>query len=337
MEGLSVDDFVSRLESAQNSDVSDTEHVNKDFIPLPSNSSVSSNASGKRRNPKRKRKPPEHYKEAMDDNDLKEMEEDFEKRMNFSSNKILKSLKYKALGNERSIDDFYDTSCDELEVDNSLLIKKKRKIDDFYDKDDISDSEREIEKTNKKVAAISRSKHHFSYNCFACGFGNARQSSINADHANTCDRIIKENYGKVSNFYLGKMVHEFYKKVVYEPNSKLGPYPMWRTRSIVEHIEKHTINPVIFIGESIRRLTSDIEVLKNMRRVTKQMADGTELETFDPKIQKSFLETHLTVLKFFSTPIERLNFFEKTSGIDPSYVGKMFTVTHRWDLTKQTK
>jgi hypothetical protein len=340
MNGMSADDFVSKLESILQDESDEGEGgrsnaIDDDFIPMPTGSaSVSSANKGY---PKRKRKPPSKYKEPIDEDDLLEMDDMFEKRTKGSSNNVLVSLQYKGLNDDKQIDDFYDTSCDELEhqIDESLT--KKRRRDDFYDMDDLSDEEGEEATALKKITSLSKSKRHYVYNCFACAFGNARQSSINGDYANECARIIEENYGKVSNFYLGKMVHEYYKRVVYEPMTKLGYYPMWRTRTIVEHIEQHIFDPRIFLGESIKRLTRDIKDLSGMRKVVQEKFDGTKITTVDVKIHKAYLDTHLTALKFFQTPVEKLNFYNKESAIDPSYMGKMFTVNHKWELAKRVK
>jgi hypothetical protein len=324
---MTVDEFVDRFEKSLNDDddMNLDDVANDDFMPT-ANDKPNSKFKPRRSSRPRKKKDP------MNDEDLEAMDNEIEERAKRNTN--ITSLSYEPINKNIEKDEYFDTSCDELEIKEAM--SRKRNRDSLYDMDDISDDDDENDEEIKKRALAIRKRNHYT-NCFACSYGNARDVEINPDFANICTRIYEENYGKMGDYYVAKMIHEFHKEVIYKPNAKNGTFPIWRTRTVMEHMQEHVMDPRIFVGQSIRRLKRDINDLSKMKMQKTTRADGTVITEVATKNYMAYLKTHDLVMKLYSSKVEGMNFWNQDSGLNLAYAGGMFTVNQRWSFANKRK
>lgn len=207
-------------------------------------------------------------------------------------------------------DEFY-SSCDEDSDEE----------EGYYEYSDKNSDIDEI-KTNHK-----NDKEKRGY-CFACdwvGNGNdAKTLSINK--ANTIVFMINSNYGIISDLSLAKAVHGFYKNEIWLPKKEL---PLWRTKDILLHIQKHSLNPVIYVGRKIRRMENLYDVVENM--LFRKLNEGGSIIP-DQKMIKALTEIEKNIRELYKTPIKSMNFTSE-NGIDPEKIGLHINLNKNWEIS----
>lgn len=253
--------------------------------------------------------------------------------------------------NDEDTDDVYNTSCDELE-ENDKRHRKRRRNDNFLEEvstDEKSDLLKDIlfkKPTTTTTKKPRRKTGMYSMNCFGCMWTSSNQDSINVNHMNACLRIIDENYGRMDNAALSKSVHLYFKHNIYLPMKKRGKnIKIWRTGTIKEHIEKHTLDPRIFVGETIREYKEYLEAIKRMsfaHIVYKE--DSLDFEDPHsippPKMRLVLMERNIKCLmdmekrvtELYKLNPKNLNFYNDDCKINFDSIGKMINMNRNWTI-----
>jgi hypothetical protein len=86
--------------------------------------------------------------------------------------------------------------------------------------------------------------------CFMCAYGNMYHDGIEAKHVCELNRIM-DQYGGCDNTELAQMLVLYYDRFVYRPHSGMSRFSV---QVALEHIEQHTRDAVIYLGESVKLL-----------------------------------------------------------------------------------
>jgi hypothetical protein len=158
--------------------------------------------------------------------------------------------------------------------------------------------------------------------CVGCFFGSIEKEVTIGKAINALLNIIHENYGSVDNFLLAKSVHRVYKAKVYNKCKKLGiPCPMWRTKSIKNHIEKHWRDPRVFIGETDRRLLYEILAINDMIFRRENYLEGNSQVVCDVQLSKHRNELIKLRAALLKLDPKKLVFFNDKRNIDMEKIG----------------
>jgi hypothetical protein len=133
--------------------------------------------------------------------------------------------------------------------------------------------------------------------CFLCAWGNALHDGIEAPHVNKMTEIIQQNYGVHHNREIATEVVLYYMTEVYDP--ALGMAPMTR-QMVLEHLEQHTLDARIFLGEAIK-------AEKQLAFLFKQRMWRTD-GTFDKAAVAEYRRSMGALCGYYNMQLARMNF-----------------------------
>lgn len=192
--------------------------------------------------------------------------------------------------------------------------------------EDFSGKETEKSKSPDAFSSFLKTKEKQTAEnfCVGCYFGCLEKEIIYGKAINDLIKLIYDNYGSLDNNVLAKSAHTIYKYRIYNECKKYGyDCPMWRTKSIKEHIEKHCKDPRLFIGETMKHLTKDILALNKIMYKVYAKEDGTqELQVDLPtlKARNDLLKAQFIVYR--SNP-KMMNFYNEKRQIDLERFGSL--------------
>lgn len=189
--------------------------------------------------------------------------------------------------------------------------------------------------SNRIPRATEQRQRFTDKSCFGCMWKSARQenTAISVNRMNKCIAMIEQNYGTIDNRYLAKLVHKYFKHKIYLP--KEGKVPMWRTRTIQDHIEKHTLEPRIFVGESIRNLKKFMAAIGNMT-FTEQVNEAGETHTIPQKDNiKLYLDIHKRIAEMYKINPKEMNFFRPDCAINYDTIGSLINLQKIFTITEE--
>ena len=79
--------------------------------------------------------------------------------------------------------------------------------------------------------------------------------------------FIQNNVGKINNVDLAQQLHEYFLAEVVEAHLELAPEeppPEWPLEMIIEHLEKHTLEPTMRLAVEIKRVATLITQLEGL-------------------------------------------------------------------------
>ena len=151
--------------------------------------------------------------------------------------------------------------------------------------------------------------------CFLCSHGNRFVDSIEAPHVNKMFDIIHESFGISRNEDIALQVHLYFMGEVYRPNRGM---PILTREMVFEHLEHHTLNARIYIGQHIK-LWNRVFFLQ-MEKIC--LADGT----LDLKQIKSAQETEKVINGLYRQKVNTLNFNAGDSTESMKRLGSYFVI-----------
>jgi hypothetical protein len=212
--------------------------------------------------------------------------------------------------------DGYASSCDEEEIEER---RKNSYNEETGEYDELSDTEPDNER-------------YSPMNCFGCMWGHPDQSALNGDKVNECLKMIDDGYGTIHNLCLARQVHQFFKKEIY---GKVASVPMWRTMCIKHHIENHTLEPRIFLGEMIRKSRDEYNELRDKVNKSITLSDGTRVNVVDDKTHRCLSSTVKNILELYKTSPKTMNFYNKNCTIDLEKAGKLINPNKTWEYKQK--
>jgi hypothetical protein len=218
----------------------------------------------------------------------------------------------------------YESSCDELEEDD---LNRESSVDSRFDfEEDGEEGESTMPWDNPRKRKRSNQKQS-NRECFGCSWGNNGNSSLSSSKINIILTIIDENYGLISNMSLARMVHLYFKTEIYLPMIDKGEsISNWRTKVILEHIESHTLEPRIYIGETIKKFKRIQQVLENNIMTRKESSEGTIEVTCDTKNIKEIVNLSKSIKDLYNTPPKGLNFYNPDCKINFANMSKRINI-----------
>lgn len=150
-------------------------------------------------------------------------------------------------------------------------------------------------------------------NCFFCRFGDKEYDAVSKDDMNKLLKTYEKGIGRVHPAALAKTIHKQYMSTLFKDDRpKGGKVPVWRTRSVLEHILYHDLDPRVVAWLNIIDTRRTIDCLSNTAFVreptTGQLVAGQSTEL------KRKQEAHLW--NIYKTKLENTLFYSQTSQID---------------------
>jgi len=132
--------------------------------------------------------------------------------------------------------------------------------------------------------------------CFKCMYGNERYDSVYAEPLAQLCKLMEQEIGRRDLRAVSRTVHLYFKNAIYLPMLKAGRYvPMWRTRSIYEHLTEHETEPRVQLYRQIKTLntlqsvlidkqTGEVKVnVPVVRALVDIIKTSNQLQSVDPK------------------------------------------------------
>lgn len=214
-------------------------------------------------------------------------------------------------------DDEYYSSCDEMENDYHS---------DEYGLPFISSDSDEP----RRVVHVSKSKADSE--CFLCSWVSKKGIVYPLAKINKLVSILQSNYGNMNNMALAKILHQYFKDEIWPFLDKSLGVVMWRTKTALRHIEEHTLDPNIHIGETIKKFKKISTALeqKIFKTITNQ--NGEQITVPDVKAIKSLTELEKTVREVYRTPPNSMNFYSESSKIEFSSIGNHVNLNKQFSI-----
>lgn len=152
-------------------------------------------------------------------------------------------------------------------------------------------------------------------NCFLCRYGNREFDAVSKEDMRKLLAEIERGIGHTSPAALAKTIHLQYMETIFTDGRGSGTQmPVWRTRSVLEHLLFHDNDPRITLWLNIIDCRRTIDCLSAVPFV-RDPATGQIVPTKNCELKMKH-EAHLWNL--YKTPIDKMNFFSPTAQIDLS-------------------
>jgi hypothetical protein len=239
-------------------------------------------------------------------------------------------------------DDLYYSSCEEEEDCEGEDEEEEEELEQHSsssspsssDDDDLFSSNGPLKITNNIIKKKKKGGNKYKDYCFGCAWGGPRGVTIPGSKINQCLKLIENNYGTMKNRELARVVHCFYKKEIYEPSNRLGrTLPMWRTYEILKHIEDHSIEPRIFIGESIRSLSKMYSAYKTMVFKDCKLKNGHSRKAGIERNVRTLLSLNKRMGELYRMNPKAMNFYNNDCTINLEAAGKLINLNKNWTIS----
>ena len=173
------------------------------------------------------------------------------------------------------------------------------------------------EPPNRPTTATSRPGRHSSsdMHCFLCRYGNREYDAVSKEDMKKLLGEIDRGIGHTSPAALAKTIHLQYMETIFTDGRGSGTQvPVWRTRSVLEHLLYHDNDPRIVSWLNIIDCRRTIDCLAATSFV-RDPNSGQIVPTKNCEL-KMKQEAHLWNL--YKMPLDKLNFFSQTAQIDLS-------------------
>lgn len=244
-------------------------------------------------------------------------------------------------------EDGYYTSCDE---DPNVINEKEFIEEDFKKKmkltldfkevkkkivkkieEEEEDEENDFGDDNKFIEKIpiynkineTKKKESIGY-CFGCLFDSSEIKGQENAYS-ILIKFIENNYGKCDNYSLSRNAHILFKNTIYLPSIKKKKFiPMWRTKTILKHIEEHILEPRIFFGESIRNWKKYFNEIKDsISKVIIDEDSGISKKIPDKDVIKNCIEIQKLINDLYKIDVKKTLFFNENSNLNVNNLTKV--------------
>ena len=189
-----------------------------------------------------------------------------------------------------------------------LISEIKKKI--------IYENENKQKEINKEKRRKEREKKYSFNKCFLCLYGNTQHDKIEAHHMVNLINIIDDQYGHGDDDQVGYSLHKYFKDNIYRKEYNI---PMLTTEMATAHIQSHTLNPNLYIGNEIRQWRKEAYI----QRQQIHSIDGKS----DEKKIKLVLEICKWIRDLQHQDPKKMNFYNPNLKIDlPSRFGSYLNI-----------
>lgn len=177
----------------------------------------------------------------------------------------------------------------------------------------------------KSYYDLARSEKKESEICFCCMFGSSQDPAIDGTALNELMDLIRQNYGISGNRFVARLAHCYFMNHIYIPLKLDGKdIPLCKSIDFLRHIEGHSNDPVIHLGQTIMKYKKVNSILKNMLFMVKRDESGMEYFTWDRNTLRYILETDKQIIALYKTNPKDMLFYNESFRIDTSVSGKFF-------------
>lgn len=149
--------------------------------------------------------------------------------------------------------------------------------------------------------------------CVKCMYGNERFDGVYAQPLHEVFKFLEQQIGTGNFRAAARSTHLMYKHRVYLPFRKAGRYvPMWRTRTIYEHIMRHEMEPRVQLGRQIQLLNKLADILADETHM-KDKETG-EVKANVPVV-RALLDTVKTAHQLQLTDPKKMVFYNDKSEV----------------------
>lgn len=164
-------------------------------------------------------------------------------------------------------------------------------------------------------AAAPRPRRRPRDTCFLCTHGDRNYDAMYAPAVKRCRELIEENIGHCNLYYLARQVHKHFKHNIYLPQRRAGRrVPMWRSRSVYEHITRHELDPRIYVAVRIYSLRAVLESLDDCLFYTHP--DTGERVPHKDNL-KAAKDVHAQLDRLYAMNVAKANFYDPSAQYDP--------------------
>ena len=151
--------------------------------------------------------------------------------------------------------------------------------------------------------------------CFLCSHTNRNYDAVYAPDVHRCIEMLEKGIGNTDYTFLSRQVHLYFKHHIYLPMRRAGKrVHMWRSRSILEHIKRHTQEPRVALS---RRIDSLSLMLDSMDDMLYYVHPETGKRVPHHANIKAWLDMKKMWLQLYKTDPKTLNFYDPSAGYDP--------------------
>jgi hypothetical protein len=219
--------------------------------------------------------------------------------------------------------------------DNVPLCQHYRKVYNqyinsrFHQPDPVSDDDEEEEDEEESTSKKRKRKEYDIMTrdeCFLCAWGNTYHDGIEAPHINKLTEIIKNNYGIHSKYEIAQELHLYFMKEIYDPLSDMRIL----TREIaLDHIENHTKDARIFLGEAIEEEKQLLFSFKN--------AIWKEDGSFDKNAVAEYRRSKKELRELYLMPLSKMNFNNGNNADDLKREANYFNLMPKFETKCKKK
>ncbi len=201
-----------------------------------------------------------------------------------------------------------DSSCDALSSEdgkNATAVNRDHRRSDNDNLSCISGDENdEFEMVVGKNVQINNTAKQEDF-CFFCEHMH-QKDIIDTEPIQKLCRAFSDNYGNTDNVKFAKLIHNLYKELIYTPHQHTTtPIPMWRTKTILAHIEDHTEEPKNYIIESLKKY-------KNLGKTLNKMVFSVDENSGTPMVNiktiKAMIDVDKIMCSLYAQKIPMMNF-----------------------------
>lgn len=210
-------------------------------------------------------------------------------------------------------------------IDEAERPVKRSKQEDLWGSEE-SSSDHFFPHYSSSDVRETRERNTGEAKCFACNW--IANSAVNSEKINNINRMVKENYGRMTTRALATQIHLYHENEIRRPAAERQLHvPRWSIRCIMHHIKKHVLDPSFYIIDMVKFYREQIRILKP--KMYKEVEVGTRIEkVLDDKICKEIREMDKRCTELLKMPLKSLNFYSERWDIDFSQKGKFFNVSN---------
>jgi hypothetical protein len=207
----------------------------------------------------------------------------------------------------------YDSSSSSNSSNSSSSIVKSLNSS-ISDRDETN----EFVKPNK-LEALLKEKSNVKKNkdfCFGCNYSCYNRELIEGKIVNDLNSLIDDYIGQMDNKQLAKTIHTIFKTQIYNRLKSNGKkIPMWRSKSIYDHITEHCKDPRIYIVKVMEILNLDIKALNHMMYKELTLKNGSTVPSVNLELMKMRNELIKMNTGFYTKDPKKMLFYNEKREI----------------------
>lgn len=149
--------------------------------------------------------------------------------------------------------------------------------------------------------------------CFGCEYGFASPSEDQPTMV-TFFKIFQDNFGRMSNIELARLMHAYWTEEIQKPMREQGhDVADWPPEQIVVHITQHMLEPCVHTSTSIQELKVISAMLRDQVQSENKMTGEKRVNL---KVLRSLLQVEQELRALYSAKCSRMLFYSERLKLD---------------------